>query len=129
MTPEHYQQTTVDDRRSTVEKYWQDARPHRVLGPGAESFEQLIGRVVSVRDRLLGETRGPIAVISHKKFLSALIWVLLAGEPKISSKRMTRYHGFDHGMSIKNGAMIPTRWAAGQVWIGPTCVAHLTPSR
>ena len=91
---EDYLGTTVDDRRHAVGEYWQRVRPHRVLGPGAQFFSQFIRRVESVRDRLFEESQGPFALISHRKFLAALIWMLVTGGSTISSRHMTWYHGF-----------------------------------
>jgi broad specificity phosphatase PhoE len=120
-----YRQTTARERARLAEKYWEEAKPRKTMGDGAESFAAFIERVLDVRGRLLASTKRPIALYSHRKFLSALIWVLLTGEPKISPRRMRRYRGFDAGLSIKNAAIIPLVVVDGRIHVLPVDTAHL----
>src|SRR5437868_196260 len=48
----HEELSTVEERRQTVEAYWQCARPQYVDGPSSESFEQFIDRVRQFKARL-----------------------------------------------------------------------------
>ncbi|MEQ1832616.1 MAG: hypothetical protein ABL977_06125, partial [Candidatus Eisenbacteria bacterium] len=63
--------------------------------------------------------RTPVVVFSHKKFLNALLWSWLAGEPVASARRMARYRGFDRAMPFPNGGFADVRIESGRVWIAP----------
>jgi broad specificity phosphatase PhoE len=118
----------ANQRASMIEQYWNAEKPYLVQGPGAESFAQFVRRVVEVYDMMLQEMQGPIAVYSHRKFIAALVWVLLTGMPKISARRMRRFRGFDLGVSIKNGAIVPVFLANGTGSIGSVYTGHLDDS-
>ncbi len=125
LSPADYAHTTVTDRRPSVGAYWTLADPHRVMGPGAESFAAFLERVQGVRERLQREMRGPVIVFSHKKFISALIWSLLVGPPKVSRRRMVRYRAFDSALALPNAARIDVRFGPGGPWVGAVCTSHL----
>ncbi|MCA9265215.1 MAG: histidine phosphatase family protein [Planctomycetales bacterium] len=122
---EYYRGKTNADRKDHEDQYWERARPHECLGPGAESFAQFIDRLATVRARLLAESRGPVIIVSHRRFLAGLIWLTLTNRAKVSTRGMIRYRQFDRGLGIKNGAIFHTQWEAGQPLVGPMQTDHL----
>lgn len=119
LAPHVYVGTTVSERQPEVEAYWAAADPHHVAGEGSESFAGFLARVADVRARLERGPRTPVVMFSHKKFLNALLWSWLAGEPVVSARRMARYRGFDRAMPFPNGGCAEVRLERGRVWIGP----------
>lgn len=117
--PHAYAGTTVEERKPAVEGYWSEADPNCIAGDGAESFAAFMGRVADVRARLERGPASPVVVFSHKKFLNALVWSWLAGAPAVSSRRMTRYRGFDQAVPLPNGGCIEVRIESGRTWISP----------
>jgi probable phosphoglycerate mutase len=109
---------TPEGHRDRVDEYWNAGRPYHESGDGAESFAQFIDRIIRVRDALRADSARSIALFSHRKFLSALIWLSMTGEVKMSARRMVRFRHFDHGLVIKNGSILPTLWCGDDVWIG-----------
>ncbi len=116
-----YDGTTTSERRAAVQAYWQAAKPHRVIGEGAESFAAFVQRVHSVRKRLEAHQGGLVVVFSHKKFLSCLLWTWLVGPLDVSSKRMGRFHGFDRGLGLGNAARIEVRLGTS------VCISGIAP--
>jgi probable phosphoglycerate mutase len=114
-TPAH---PTPKMHRDRVDEYWNAGRPYRGCGKGAESFAQFIDRIARARDALRADPAKSIAVFSHRKFLSGLIWLSMTDEVKMSSRRMARFRHFDHGFPIKNGTIVPTLWCGDEFWIG-----------
>ena len=120
--PEDYRGTTVEERQPAAETYWETADPHEVRGRGAESFAAFLARVHETRERLerlSGGAPGSLVMFSHKKFLNALRWSFLAGPPRLSSRRMRRYRGFDLAMPFPNGAVVELRLEPSGAWLGP----------
>lgn len=117
--PHAYAGTTLEERQPAVEAYWDASDPHGVAGEGAESFATFLARVAEVRARLERGPATPVVVFSHKKFINALLWSWLAGEPVVSSRRMARYRGFDRAVPFPNGGSVEVRIEAGQMWISP----------
>lgn len=118
--PDDYRGTTVEERQPATEAYWESADPHEVRGAGAESFAAFLARVQDARSRLERASCGCVIVFSHKKFLNALRWSFLAGPPRVSSRRMRRYRGFDLAMPFPNGARVELRLGPGGPWVGAT---------
>lgn len=119
--PDDYRGTTVEERQPAAESYWETADPHEVRGQGAESFAAFLARVHEARERLehlAGADGGSLVLFSHKKFLNALRWSFLAGVPRVSSRRMKRYRGFDLAMPFPNGGVVELRLEAGGAWLG-----------
>lgn len=125
LSPAQYRGTTVATRKPAAEAYWTAADPHAVTGEGAESFAAFLARVRETRTRLESAASGPVVVFSHKKFLNALLWTWLAGDPSPSSSRMRRYREFDHAMPFVNAGCVEVRVGAGGAWVGAISVAHL----
>jgi len=99
--------------------YWTDADPRARTGPQTESFADLLERVHATADRLARETARTIVLVSHRKFLAALVFVLIAGRGRPGRRRMQRYRSFDQGLRWPNAALMPTWWEGDRVFVGP----------
>lgn len=112
-----YAGTTVAQRSEASRSYWAEGDPWSVSGPGAESFGQLIARANVVLDRLKQETSDNVVVVSHRKFLTALLWLALKGDNRVSRRRMQRYRAFDQAIRLPNASIVRLRWEADRAWI------------
>jgi 2,3-bisphosphoglycerate-dependent phosphoglycerate mutase len=112
----HGRTTTTAEREPYVRAFWDRDDPDFSLG-GAESFNDLLGRVNDLMDRLNSERDGPIAVFTHGHFMRAVIWSIL----------------FDGGMQdfrrFTESYIVPNCGVAELQWPGPQVVgaARLNP--
>ncbi|MBP2324176.1 broad specificity phosphatase PhoE [Kibdelosporangium banguiense] len=74
----HGKATTAKEREPFVRAYWDRGDPGFALG-GAESFNDLRGRVQDLLDRLSQTPKGPVAVFTHGHFMRAMVWTVLSG--------------------------------------------------
>lgn len=114
-----WRNTTAADRRGAVDAYWQAMDPQRVEGPGAESFAGFLARVESAWQRLKALSGGTVLVVSHRKFMAALVFNVLSAERGVSARRMRQFRSFDQAVPIPNGARIDLRLRGPTVWVGP----------
>lgn len=120
-----YAGTTADQRRPRADEYWNSCDPHLVRGRGAESFADLLVRVGEVLRRIRAAGTGDIALFTHKKFMTALLWTLLNGAGPPSARRMRMYRGFDLALEIPNGAIVAAYVDGDKPAIGAVERAHL----
>jgi probable phosphoglycerate mutase len=105
-------------RRSASQAYWLAARPETSAGDGAESFVSFFTRVVEARDRLAREPASGLVFVSHRKFLSALVFSILVGDGRPTARSMRRYRAFDQGFRLPNAAVVSTLWTGGRIFVG-----------
>jgi 2,3-bisphosphoglycerate-dependent phosphoglycerate mutase len=105
--------STTEDRRPEVDRYWKDADPDYVDGPGSESFREFIDRVRAFLEQLknVEEEYETIAVFSHEQFINAVLWLIDYDPVEISSKTMRDFRTYLDGSSIQNGAIVQIRFS------------------
>ena len=113
-----YHGTTLSQRQSTEDGYWQANDPRVVLGDGAESFDAFFARVEAARERLEALQSDSVMVFSHKKVVTALMWSWLAGVHSPGALRMARFRSFDHSVELPNCARVEVRIEDGRAWLG-----------
>jgi broad specificity phosphatase PhoE len=123
-----YHGTTLAQRQSAEDGYWQANDPRVVLGEGAESFDAFFARVDAARDRLEALQGDSVIVFSHKKVVTALMWSWLAGVHSPGALRMARFRSFDLSVELPNCARVEVRIEDSGAWLGPVRTLQPTVS-
>lgn len=126
LSPTHYQNSTIEQRRPLSDQYWQTYDPDHVDGEGAESFANLLMRVEITQTKMqqLGEDWA--VVFSHGRFIRAMLWAALTGSTQASSKRMKQFHSFISSFAVPNGSILKVQLQHGEIWFNGIETAHLT---
>jgi broad specificity phosphatase PhoE len=106
LSPEKCRNTTSADRLPDVIRYWDTCDPDYCDGPGAESFNDFMGRVIAMKQTLLSRHEGHIAVFSHHQFISALLWLEGNGSYDRSRQAMTAFKEYFQANFIPNCGII-----------------------
>lgn len=101
LCPDKYSGTTQAERRPFVEAYLNRLDPAYVDGPGAESFQEYIGRVRETLERLR-TFPGRQVVFSHEHFMKALLWVTRGPRKGIDAEAFRDYLTYASEFKIKN---------------------------
>ncbi len=113
-----YAGTTVAQRAAATRAYWMRSDPWAVAGPGAESFGQLMERAAGTLNRLTSQPTDRVVLVSHRKFLTTLLWIALTGDDRVSRRRMQRYRAFDQALRLPNASLVRLSWRSDRAWIG-----------
>lgn len=116
---------TIDDRRPFVHAYWENSDPEYNDGPGAESFEQFMGRVRMMRERLESIKRGTIAVFSHEQFISAFLWLTAHNQTRPTPEEMSEFREHLLAHPIPNGAIVEAKFHQKYGWNFRMIISHL----
>lgn len=117
--------STVEERRPTVLRYWEQADPTYTDGPDAESFQQFMERVRQVRDRLC-TAAGTVAVFSHHQFICALFWLSLQDRPVASAQTMGEFKDFLDAWPLANGTIVRVHYEReSRLWQPEIVTSHL----
>ncbi len=92
--PERCVGTTFAERKPTVEAYWQKASPAYVDGPGAESFQEFVGRVLGALEKLRGREEKNVLVVCHGILMQAVEFYQNLSENPADPDSMRRFHRF-----------------------------------
>lgn len=125
LTPAHYHNTTIHQRRPRVDAYWEKCDPLFVDGEGAESFSIMIDRVQQMRSKIEQLNEKFVVVFSHGRFMRAILWVFLTNKTEPTPSTMRRFWAFSESISVPNGSILKTQFEAGEVWLNPITTAHL----
>ncbi|WP_338923758.1 histidine phosphatase family protein (plasmid) [Pseudomonas silesiensis] len=102
LAPNRFAGTTQADRKPYVESYWSNGDAALVDGPGAESFEHLLGRARAMLARLADLDAQDVQVFSHGQFIRAVAWVIKHSASAISPDRMREFRAADVGEPLGN---------------------------
>jgi len=117
--------STVEERRPTVLRYWEQANPTYTDGPDAESFQQFIERVRQARDRLR-TVAGTVAVFSHHQFICALLWLSLQDIPPARAQTMREFKDFLDACPLANGTIVRVQYEReSRLWQPEIVTSHL----
>lgn len=135
--------TSLKQRRWPSMRYFMRSDPDLVLGPGAESFNQLIWRVDATLNKLISGNQFEIVLFSHGWFMRTLLWRLVffpdlwkgislaeleekmptsdylykvfARNPELGSGNPIRHFlRFSGIISVPNGSILKLRWLPDQ---------------
>ena len=85
---ELHRNTTTAQRNKPAIEYFNKSDPDLLLGEGAESFNQLIGRVDTALNRLAASSHNRVYLLSHGWFMRTLVWRLIFFDHFGSQNRM-----------------------------------------
>lgn len=106
LSPAKFNNSTMAERKPAVRAYWENADPHYVDGPDAESFLDFIGRIQTALDQLRYR-RLPLAVVfSHGFVMRAIAWLLLTKPNVIDSDQMAKYWNFFQAVDVPNASIL-----------------------
>ena len=102
LTPTRFAGTTQADRKPHAESYWENGDAAMIDGPGAESFDHLIGRVDAMLAKLADHDAQDILVFSHGQFIRAAAWRIMHGGQALSYDRMLEFRALDLREPFRN---------------------------
>lgn len=102
-----------EQRKPFVASYWDDADPHRRLGPGADTFLEFAGRVEAFKQQM-PELPDRTLIFGHGIWCGLLIWRLL-GYSADDVQGMRRFRRFQQGLPMPNCAVFVLTWG-GSKW-------------
>ncbi|MBW7988883.1 MAG: histidine phosphatase family protein [Planctomycetes bacterium] len=94
LSPQKYQNTTVEQRIPWAKKYWEKSDTYYCDGDGAESFADFMKRALQTKHRIDEQTEEFVIVFSHMQFINALLWLKDKGSftlDNVSSQDMQRF--------------------------------------
>ncbi len=97
--------TTHRDRAPMRKRYWGKMDPDYVDGPGAESFNQLLGRVSVCLEKMREEkiTDGHLDVFSHADFIRAVLFSIIV---PATGRTIQAFRQFCQATVIPNAACV-----------------------
>lgn len=102
--------TPFEHLRPRVEAFWNRLDPDYVEGPGAESHNMFLDRVLACLTRLRARPEPHLVLFCHGQFMRVLLWFALFapdGEHRIA---MDRYRQLIHVFMIPNTAILHLRY-------------------
>jgi len=109
LAPEHYINTTEQDRHAPVARYWERADPQHRDGPGAETFAEFIARVDAILERLRSMDDPQVCIFTHSFFILALLWRQMRPGAVVDERFMREYDIFRRAVRIEHARPIPFR--------------------
>ena len=79
LSPNRFAGTTQADRKPHAESFWENGDAEFTDGPGAESFDHLLGRADAMLSKLANSNAQNILVYSHGQFIRAAAWLIKHG--------------------------------------------------
>lgn len=116
-------QTTTEQRRPFVARYWESCLPDYVDGPGAESFAQFFRRILSTLDRLRALDSSFTIVFSHEHVMRAVAWLMQTRITNPDAQAMRSYDAWRTNWHAPSLSTLPTRLDAngGSFELLPLC--------
>lgn len=124
IAPEKYAGTTAHERIPWIYTFMSNTDPDFVDGEGAESFNQMIGRVEILHQQLADSSAQSIAVFTHGAFLRIFLWQWLLGSTR-AAEHKGNFGPFLMAVSIPNCCIIEGRFDGADLFLGQISVRHL----
>jgi broad specificity phosphatase PhoE len=102
LSPNRFAGTTQAERKPHAESYWKNGDAVMIDGPGAESFDHLLGRVDAMLAKLSNHDAKDILVFSHRQFIRAAAWLIQHGERSGSPDLMREFRAIDVREPFRN---------------------------
>jgi broad specificity phosphatase PhoE len=116
LAPNRFAGSTQAERKPYVESYWSNGDASKVDGPGAESFDQLLGRANSMLAKLADCGAQDVLVFSHGQFIRAMTWIIEHGDQTGSPKIMREFRTIEERTPLENCWSYQIVFLGGQ-WI------------
>src|SRR5262249_52891760 len=127
LSPVHFKNTAIHERRPAAQAYWQLADPFHVDGEGAESFADFMGRVETFCGQVTQLREGFVAAFTHEKFMQGVLWNLLSAPPGLNTETMKAFRYFTDSFSVPNGAVIRLNITDKDIYFSNIITEHLPP--
>jgi len=95
LSPKRFAGTTQAERKPHAERYWENGNTEIVDGPGAESWNDLLGRADAMLAKLAGHDAQNILAFSHGQFIRATAWLIKHGSQARSHDLMREFRAVD----------------------------------
>ncbi|UUT24057.1 histidine phosphatase family protein [Pseudomonas sp. T8] len=95
LSPSRFTGSTQTDRKPHAESYWKNGNAAMIDGPGAESFDHLLGRADAMLAKLADHVAQDILVFSHGQFIRAAVWLIKHGDRAGSQDLMREFRTLD----------------------------------
>lgn len=102
LSPNRFAGTTQADRKPHAERFWDNGDAEFTDGPGAESFDHLLGRADAMLSKLANSNAQNILVYSHGQFIRSAAWLIKHGSQACSYDRMREFRAFDVREPFRN---------------------------
>ncbi|MGY4525152.1 histidine phosphatase family protein [Pseudomonas sp. TE21394] len=102
LAPARCVDTTVSQRRSWVDAYWQRSDSAFSDGEGAESFRDLVARAMEFLERLEKQSANAILVFTHGQFMNTVRWLLERRPQEINSDAMLDWRQYEIANHVPN---------------------------
>ncbi|WP_081998010.1 histidine phosphatase family protein [Pseudomonas sp. 11/12A] len=102
LSPNRFVSTNQAERKPHAESYWVNGDAAMIDGPGAESFDHLIGRVDAMLAKLADHDAHYILVFSHGQFIRAAAWLIKHGSHARSYELMREFRAHDVREPFRN---------------------------
>lgn len=102
LSPTRFAGTTQADRKPFAEDYWESGDAEFTDVPGAESFENLLGRAEAMLANIADHDAQEVLVFSHGQFIRAAAWLIKHGEHSGSPDLMRDFRAIDVRQPFRN---------------------------
>lgn len=102
LNPIRFSGSTQADRKPHAESYWESGDATMTDGPGAESFDHLLGRADAMLAKLADHDAQDILVFSHGQFIRAAAWLIKHGDHTSSHELMREFRAIDVREPLRN---------------------------
>lgn len=102
LSPARFGASTAEERRPSVESYWKTATPETNDGPGAESFQDFIGRVQTAMANLRGRSEQSVLVVCHEMVIKAAMWLEIEKPDSKAAQAPQRFRAYSMTFTIPN---------------------------
>ncbi|MDI1333157.1 histidine phosphatase family protein [Pseudomonas sp.] len=102
LNPDRFSGSTQADRKPHAESYWESGDATMIDGPGAESFDHLLGRADAMLAKLAGHYAQDFLVFSHGQLIRAAAWRIKHGDHASSQDLMREFRVVDVREPMRN---------------------------
>lgn len=114
LSPDRFAGTTQADRKPHAQSYWEKADSGFTDGPGAESFDHLLGRADAMLAKISRHDARNVLVYSHGQFIRAVAWLIKHGEHSGCRDLMREFRAIDSQKPFNNCWSYQLVFADGQ---------------
>lgn len=114
LSPDRFAATTQAERKPYADCYWDQADAAMTDGPGAESFDHLLGRAATMLDQLAKHDAEDILVFSHGQFIRAVAWLIKHQQKARTPALMGEFRAMEVREPLSNCWSYQLVWGGGR---------------
>jgi broad specificity phosphatase PhoE len=108
-----------------AEAYWDRSDPAYIHGEGAESFQDFIGRVKTLEERINVMDDQFIVIFSHGYVINMILWANQLGSWGTIATTMSDFYAFEKSFEIPNCAIVKAEYHADKTLFSGLLTKHL----